>query len=68
MATRSALDILHIACHGQFHRYLPLKSGIQLAPDGQPSSDSTEFPQPWDLTAEEPFGLAMKADLVTWSA
>jgi len=66
--TREALDILHIACHGQFHPYQPLKSGIQLAPDGQSSSSSTEFPRPWDLTAEEIFGLEMKADLVTLSA
>lgn len=66
--TREALDILHIACHGQFHPYQSLKSGIQLAPDGQLSSNSGEFPQPWDLTAEEIFGLEMKADLVTLSA
>lgn len=66
--TREALDILHIACHGRFHRFLPLKSGIRLAPDGQSSPGSDEFPQTWDLTAEEIFGLEMKADLVTLSA
>jgi len=68
---REALDILHIACHGYFHPYQPLKSGIVLAEEGplHPGHlSSLDFPRPWDLTAEEIFSLEMKADLVVLSA
>ncbi len=51
---RQAIDILHFACHGRFDPYQPLRSGVQLADD--------------TLTAEEIFGLEMRADLVTLSA
>jgi CHAT domain-containing protein len=53
-ARRSALDVLHFACHGYFDPVQPLKSGIRLG-------DGT-------LTAEELFGLQMAAELVTLSA
>lgn len=51
---RQAIDILHFACHGRFDPFQPLRSGLQLADD--------------TLTAEEIFGLEMRADLVTLSA
>ena len=58
-AEKDTLDILHLACHGYFDPYQPLKSGITLAKNG--SDDA-------NLTAEEIFGLEMHADLVVLSA
>lgn len=52
--TRADIDILHIACHGNFDSEQALQSGIIL-PDGR-------------LTAEDIFALEMKVDLVTLSA
>lgn len=57
-AGREAVDVLHIACHGYFDANEALKSGLLLAPDNNGST----------LTAEETFGLRMKAELVTLSA
>ena len=51
---KAEIDILHIACHGDFDSEQALQSGITL-PDGR-------------LTAEDIFGLEMNADLVTLSA
>ncbi len=52
---KADLDILHIACHGNFEEQEALKSGIELAGGEK-------------LTAEEIFSLQMNADLVTLSA
>jgi len=72
---RDDIDVLHFACHGYFHPDQALRSGIMLAPEDD-SPIQEEEPQrierpeesPWNLTAEEIFGLEMKADLVTLSA
>lgn len=67
------IDILHFACHGYFHRYQALKSGILMAPEldaeEPPESESTLHGLPVQryLTAEEFFGIEMRADLVTLS-
>lgn len=61
------LDVLHFACHGYFHPYQALKSGIILAPEQ--SGDSGERDEErWNLTAEEIFGMETRVDLVTLSA
>ena len=60
------IDILHLACHGYFDPYQPLKSGIKLA-QGK-NGEHSSHQQPWNLTAEEIFGLSMKADLVALTA
>ncbi len=57
-AERQAVDVLHIACHGYFDADAALQSGLLLAPDGDGGV----------LTAEEIFGLQMRAELVTLSA
>jgi CHAT domain-containing protein len=69
------IDILHFACHGYFDRYQALKSGIKLAPENDDTSGNEETQEVeqtdeslWNLTAEEIFGLEMRADLVTLSA
>jgi CHAT domain-containing protein len=59
------IDILHLACHGTFRADQPLRSGIELAPEGG-HPDSAE--NGWDLTAEEIFNIRLNADLVTLSA
>jgi CHAT domain-containing protein len=64
---RDELDILHLACHGYFDLFQPLRSGIVLAP-GPKSNGSEGADEQWNLTAEEIFGLEMRADLVTLSA
>ena len=64
---REELDILHFACHGYFDPYQALKSGIMLAPE-QNGSAGEGAGEKWNLTAEEIFGLEMRADLVTLSA
>jgi len=58
-AEREELDVLHFACHGNFDRIQPLKSGIELAKNGNGDSK---------LTAEEIFTLEMRAELVVLSA
>jgi CHAT domain-containing protein len=57
-ASRQAVDVLHVACHGYFDAAEALKSGLLLAPEGD---DGT-------LTAEQIFGLQLRAELVTLSA
>ncbi len=52
---RDHVDVLHFACHGYFDRVQPLNSGIRLA-HGE------------DLTANEIFGLDLRAELVVLSA
>jgi len=64
---RDELDILHFACHGYFDRYQALKSGIVLARE-QNGNAAEKDDGNWNLTAEEIFGLEMRADLVTLSA
>ncbi len=68
------IDILHFACHGHFLPSQPLKSGILMAPEPN-GQEPAEFeptlhglPVSRYLTAEEFFGLEMRADLVTLSA
>ena len=58
-AEREEIDVLHFACHGNFDRFQPLKSGIELAKNGDGDSK---------LTAEEIFTLEMRAELVVLSA
>ncbi|MCC3499426.1 MAG: CHAT domain-containing protein [Microcoleus sp. PH2017_25_DOB_D_A] len=53
--SKADIDILHIACHGEFNAVEALKSGIQLAQEEK-------------LTAEEILGLDLNLDLVTLSA
>jgi CHAT domain-containing protein len=71
---REAIDILHFACHGYFHPFQALKSGILMAPESD-QQEPTEFETTLHglsvnrfLTAEEFFGIEMRADLVTLSA
>lgn len=64
---REEIDILHFACHGYFDPLQPLRSGIELAPEQEDSSSDADNLR-WNLTAEEIFGLEMRADLVTLSA
>ena len=71
---KDEIDILHFACHGFFHPYQPLKSGILMAPEAN-GQEPAEFeptlhglPVSRYLTAEEFFGLEMRANLVTLSA
>lgn len=52
---KADLDILHLACHGNFEAQEALKSSIDLAGGEK-------------LTAEEIFSLQMNADLVTLSS
>lgn len=61
------LDVLHFSCHGYFHSDQALKSGIMLAPEGDDVTDA-EAGKGGNLTAEEIFGLSMRADIVTLSA
>jgi CHAT domain-containing protein len=65
---REELDILHLACHGYFDPYQALKSGIMLAAEQNGDGAEGEDERRWNLTAEEIFGLEMRADLVTLSA
>lgn len=71
---REAIDVLHFACHGRFHHTQPLKSGILMAPEenGEEPSEYEpmlgDFPVSRYLTAEDFFGMEMKADLVTLSS
>jgi len=72
---RDEIDILHFACHGKFHPFQALKSGILMAPepDGEEKPAESEItldglPISRYLTAEEFFGMEMHADLVTLSA
>lgn len=74
-AEKDEIDIVHFACHGFFHPYQPLKSGILMAPEPNGQEEQAEFeptlhglPVSRYLTAEEFFGLEMRADLVTLSA
>jgi CHAT domain-containing protein len=61
------IDILHFACYSHFDGNHPLKSGITLAPE--PIHNETRLDDPrWILTAEEIFGLQLRADLVTISS
>jgi CHAT domain-containing protein len=69
------IDVLHFACHGYFDPYQSLRSGIMLASEDGDAAESEETQEsksraesPWNLTAEEIFGLEMRADLVTLSA
>lgn len=59
------IDVLHIACHGNFRNDNPLKSGILLA--GPNRDDNDDEPDSNILTAEEIFGLKLSVDLVTLS-
>ncbi len=72
---RDDIDILHFACHGKFHSVQALKSGILMALESDREEKTTEFEIKLDglpisryLTAEEFFGMEMRADLVTLSA
>lgn len=72
---RETIDILHFACHGKFHPFQALKSGILMAPEANVEEKTAEFESTLDgvpvdryLTAEEFFGMEMHADLVTLSA
>lgn len=71
---KEAIDVLHFACHGRFHHQQPLKSGILMAPEANEveltgyESKIGDFPLSRILTAEDIFGLEMRADLVTLSA
>lgn len=58
------IDLLHFACHGFFDSRQPLQSGIALAPKPG-SAPGREAPL---LTAEDVFGLEIRADLVALSA
>lgn len=62
--SKDDIDILHIACHGEFKAYEALKSCIKLAKTEDQSASEGED----ELTAAEIFSLEMKADLVTLSA
>ena len=64
---RGEFDILHFSCHGYFDPYQALKSGIVLAPERSDNAGERDDEE-WNLTAEEIFGLEMRADLVTLSA
>lgn len=70
---RETIDILHFACHGYFHPFQALKSGILMAPEPdeqEPSEFETTLhglSENRYLTAEEFFGIEMHADLVTLS-
>jgi CHAT domain-containing protein len=67
---KEEIDIIHFACHGYFDPHHSLKSGIMLASDGDEQNAGTVLPEEKEanLTAEEIFGLDMRADLVTLSA
>lgn len=68
---REQIDVLHFACHGEFDQTQALRSRILLAPVRGPDADATQSDTDSteaDLTAEEIFGLEMRADLVTLSA
>lgn len=72
---KDEIDILHFACHGYFHPFQALKSGILMASEPEGEQPSAEFETSLQglqvsryLTAEEFFGMEMHADLVTLSA
>lgn len=65
---RDQLDILHFSCHGYFNSQQALKSGIILAPEANAVPTTDNGDKRWNLTAEDFFGLSMKAELVTLSA
>ncbi len=72
---RDKIDILHFACHGKIHPFQALKSGILMAPESNWDESTNEleieldgFPIRRYLTAEEFYGMEMRADLVTLSA
>jgi CHAT domain-containing protein len=74
---KDEIDVLHLACHGYFHPFQALRSGVMLAPESNGdtqlvapavSSELAIEDSPWNLTAEEIFGLEMRVDLVTLSA
>jgi CHAT domain-containing protein len=62
------IDILHFSCHGYFCSDHALKSGIMLAPEDHSHTGAAALDEEWNLTAEEIFGLPIRADLVTLSA
>jgi CHAT domain-containing protein len=62
--SKDDIDILHIACHGEFNAFESLKSCIKLAKTKDQSAPEGED----ELTAAEIFSLEMKADLVILSA
>lgn len=62
--SKDDIDILHIACHGEFNTFESLKSCIKLAKTKDQSAPEGED----ELTAAEIFSLEMKADLVILSA
>lgn len=74
LENKEAIDVLHFSCHGRFHHTQPLKSGILMAPGANGEEPSEYEPKIGDLpvsrflTAEDFFGMEMKADLVTLSA
>lgn len=57
-------EILHIACHGEFHPLDPFLSFLLLSH----TEETERFPPPWALTATECFSLNLKASLVTLCA
>jgi CHAT domain-containing protein len=59
VANLQEYGIIHIASHGEYDPFAPLLSSLLLAPDGE--SDGL-------LTAEEIFGLTLRADLIALSA
>jgi len=63
-----SIDVLHLACHGQFTFADPRKSCIMLAPPGPDVDGAVRCVSERDLTFEEILGLEMRADLVTLSA
>jgi CHAT domain-containing protein len=67
---RDALDVLHFSCHGRFDTQQALKSGIELAPEGNDiaKEGNEESEEQWNLTTEEIFRLSMHATLVILSA
>lgn len=71
---KDEIDVLHLACHGYFHPYQALKSGIMLASEDEQQADQAPVSElaikesPWNLSAEEIFSLEMNVDLVTLSA
>jgi len=62
------IDVLHMACHGQFTFADPRKSCVMLAPSGPDVDGAVRCVGERDLTFEEILGLDMRAELVTLSA
>ncbi|MEQ8820579.1 MAG: CHAT domain-containing protein [Sumerlaeia bacterium] len=57
--TSDEFAILHLATHGEFDPQMPLLSGVRLTPDTE--NDGV-------LSAQEVFGLSLRADMVVLSA